>query len=94
MGRSRPGNKEKIMPEKAREQWMKEAKALDARVAELSLERLKWEQRCRIAERAEVALERKLAIARGMQAHAESMLRQSNARSLPRIIWDRLRGRP
>ena len=82
MGRSRPGTKEKIM-EKTREKLMKEA----------TLERVQWEQRCRIAERAEVALERKLAIARGMQAHAESMLRQSNARSLPRIIWDRLRGR-
>ena len=66
----------------------KKVQALDQRVAELSLERVTWEQRARIAEREEVRLDRELRITKAALAVADRELR---TRPLVRLAWDRLR---
>jgi hypothetical protein len=65
----------------------KKVQALDQRVAELSIERITWEQRARIAEREEVRLDRELRITKAALAVADRELR---TRPLVRLAWDRL----
>lgn len=66
----------------------KKVQALDQRVAELSLGRIEWEQRARIAEREEVRLDRELRITKAALAVADRKLR---TRPLVLLAWDRLR---
>lgn len=61
--------------------------ALDQRVAELSIDRITWEQRARIAEQNEVRLDRELRITKAALAVADRELR---TRPLVRLAWDRL----
>lgn len=65
----------------------KKIQALDQRVAELSIERITWEQRARIAEQNEVRLDRELRITKAALAVADRELR---TRPLVRLAWDRL----
>ena len=65
----------------------KKVQALDQRVAELSIERITWEQRARIAEQNEVRLDRELRITKAALAVADRELR---TRPLVRLAWDRL----
>lgn len=83
-------------------------RALDQRVAELSLERITWEQRARISEEHEVRLDRELRIANADLAATKRELqltkaalavseREIRTKPIAMLVWRRiqsiLRGR-
>ena len=72
----------------------KKVQALDQRVAELSIERITWEQRARIAEQNEVRLDRELQLTKAALAVSERELR---TKPIAMLVWRRiqsiLRGR-
>lgn len=69
-------------------------KELDRRVAELSIERITWEQRARISEQEEVRLYRELQLTKAALAVSERELR---TKPIAMLVWRRiqsiLRGR-
>lgn len=60
----------------------KKVATLDARVAELSAEMVRWSQRAQIAEANEVRLARELKVETAFRLDAERSLRAYRARSL------------
>lgn len=69
-------------------------KEFDRRVAELSIERITWEQRARISEQEEVRLYRELQLTKAALAVSERELR---TKPIAMLVWRRiqsiLRGR-
>lgn len=71
----------------------KKVTALDARVAELSLDVVTWRQRAMIAESSERSLEKRLLVQTATSLELERKLRYLRGRSVVSLLWDRLRGR-
>lgn len=69
----------------------KKVATLDARVAELSAEVVRWHQRAMIAEKNEARLDRELRVEKAFRLDADRSLRAYRAKTV-RGLWARLWG--